>query len=208
MKTAEQKIEAERLRIQKSNIAFRRLSRPQQRVEIARDALSLMRRKKLSARRGAWAAGINGPVLPGDYHSAGEYETYDAQEKLLKSPECNVCALGALFVCGVRKADKLKVSARYGMGVHEDDVFDYLGSFFSQSQLKMMECTFENGGGAVSMSELSPAAARACRAFGKKYLKDYDNGDRLLRAILRNVINNGGTFAPARADLAANKGRA
>lgn len=111
-------------------------------------------------------------------------------------PACECCALGAMFMSctlynnktSVRTFDKemndftrITMSGRFSNG---------LNSFFSRSQLRLIEIAFEGGsGGFTSSNEAEHLAAEDW------FYRLSDDKKRLV-AIMENIIENKGTFKP------------
>lgn len=198
------------------NAAFKRLSKAQQRVAIAKDALKQLNANKYKASPGDWC----NTALPKSFNTeldklsgfAGTSKEQSAMkdalnevhqknsnvlQPLLLEPgvTCEVCALGSLFASAVRKADgcdinPLRYTAEYGKKGHEfadGDIFDTLSSFFSDDQQRLMELAFEQGEGATAIE--SKRDLKAARMFPST-----STPTQRLRSILNNLIKNDGTF--------------
>lgn len=79
--------------IEADNLRFRKMSKARKRVAIARDVLAQLKVGKFKA-------------TPGTYVESKALETDDSNvqiQSLLLPPtvSCDVCGIGALFVCGV-----------------------------------------------------------------------------------------------------------
>ena len=197
------------------NKAFKKLSKQQQRITIAKDALQQLNAKKYTASPGNWC---NTELPKAVHNELRELEAWDNRpssaedmknalysvhqhnsnvlQPLLQEPgvTCEVCALGSLFASAVRKADNcsvnpLRYAAEYGDRAHEadsDDVNDVLGSYFSEKQQRLMELAFEEGSG--SNKPVSVQDFAAAEMYNGK------NPTQRLRAILKNIIDNDGVF--------------
>ncbi len=114
------------------------------------------------------------------------------QAQYLKK-ECDVCALGACLLSLVTLKNKFEFSAQANydgekyicMGWQE--VADRLSEAFTQEQIQLIEDAFE----CAQLGTSYPSTEHAIR-FGKRYT---DNKQRV-RAIMKNIIRNGGEFIP------------
>ena len=103
-----------------TNKSFEKMTKPQQRVAIAKDALELIHAGRITARRGHYLHGIDSDRYP------------DPKEK------CTACELGALFV-GMHNLIG---------GKWPGDCFNFqaaLSPYFSKLQLEAIEGAFEYG---------------------------------------------------------------
>jgi len=122
--------------------------------------------------------------------------------KILKDnvTNCEVCAIGAIFVAALDRHDKLKFKqadlAYKGVKLNtlvSDDpdwMFKYLRRWFSKKQLRLMEYAFE--GSLFDDWNYKPNELKATKAF---YIKHRSAKSRAI-AIMENVIANDGKFIP------------
>lgn len=172
---------------------FKKLTPAQKRVRIAKDVLAQLE---------------NGKIVP----AAGNYFDFyeilnnleieeDSKEQLCdvlnKADNCEVCALGAIFVSAVKRMDKITVdcySKHNGWGDGErfrkEEILMriYLRSFFDTSQLRMIENAFEqrhihNNEKYEELFQISVFM----------YPKNMGPKSRM-QAIMRNIIDNKGEF--------------
>ena len=143
-------------------------------------------------------------------------ESHIKAEKI--KPFCQVCALGAAFLSQVKLKldDGFKFSTQ-SVYTDPDTVVANLGSFFSMSQMVLIESAFEcqKGYTISAMSHiaqskmLNSAAYRKAIKFGISYTDlahDYMDAESLcyddersverLKAIMKNIVDNAGTFKP------------
>jgi len=201
----------------KRNEKFAKLKPAQQRVAIAKDVIAALAAKKLKA-------------TPGTYLSVEKFTGKDIpkgkdelQSVLQKVETCNVCALGAAFVCTVALADNLKVRglleghSRYWddekdedvkgkvayLSVRSSDMHDYLGKFFDFNQLWLIENAFENADlhdkykfGEATVDENGDETSFS-KSFDKAsaFASKSSPTKRMIK-IMENIIKNEGTFKP------------
>lgn len=167
------------------NAAFAALSPEAQRVAIAQDVLDGLASKQVRAMSGTYVRLYDGD--PGDYNGV-----HKSQAERLNGYTCQVCALGALFVCATERTPitiKETFSGKpdevtYGM--FSDRIRDALSPYFSHDQLLAVEAAFEE-------TDMDSSIDSAARSFGRS--AGYDDGERM-EAIMRNIIENNGTFKP------------
>lgn len=197
--------EREHARVLRENAAFKKMSKAQQRVVGAQDVLRWLANGRLKAQRGKWLLLSRRNIATSEGFWTQGLRDGDMRDALLKETTCQGCALGSLLACMVARVDKLPIKDAFyasSLGhskvmVSRDPVFSYLQKFFSIDQLRLMEVAFERGGGDVYCD--NSAQRLAARIFGKRY---HSSAARL-RAIMRNVVRNKGTFVLPKDVLAA-----
>jgi hypothetical protein len=166
------------------------------RVAIAKDVIAQIKAKKYNPTQGSWVDGVDGPdYVDWLFENATTCEV-DVQVYTKSIKKCNVCALGSLFVSAVNKYNNV-----YGTykTVSLPSIFDFretnnrspLLRYFTIKQIRLIEYTFEGGMGAVCFDDDHPMVNKAY-AFYSRYP---DSKDRLL-AIMKNIVENKGTFKP------------
>lgn len=152
---------------------FENQSRAEQCVTIAKDVLAQIKVKRLIP-------------TPGVYVRSNTATIFTAKpdrqvDSLLRRRKCQVCALGAVFVCAVDKADNLKVSDLfYHANSHspvlfgQEDCHAYLAKYFDYRDLKLIEGAFEN--------------------WGYDYYSGVCDPTERMVLIMKNIIRNGGKF--------------
>ncbi len=168
------------------------------RPAIARDALAALDAKKLVATTGSYV----GYVWSGEA-SGPRYGT-DIRDFLLAPHKpvepCKTCALGAIF-CGLTRTIG---SAKFGQ---PGSVWSPLIEYFSDEQLHLIERCFEGwyeDGRAYRTRILKGFRPTAKEKAEIGYLGTYvfdevpRANDKVLRAILKNIIDGRGAFNPSR----------
>lgn len=183
MKTKNTKKEAQ-LAFQKRNKIFRKASRAEKRVLIAKDVLEQLKQKKIIAENQVWA------VLPTAWNNKKNSQICDLTEKKGRENQCQCCALGALMLSEIRNTNDFmardaKVGYSGNFEITLDDSGKRIRKFFSEKQLELIESAYEMGEGQFDGTNKSID-------FGWKF--DYSK-DRM-RAIMKNIVKNGGTFEP------------
>lgn len=128
--------------------------------------------------------------------------SYDLRELVTVSTECRVCAKGALFVAKVSRFNAISTSQVPGP-THWRSMAAYL-SEFPRDQLDLMEFAFE--GRITGDPDVDGEMLHVAQKWRRDVLNRFDShadqldegviGPVLLRAIMQNVVDNGGEFVP------------
>jgi hypothetical protein len=209
-KSAKKMVEQHNRQVARANKAFEALSPAEKRISIARDVIAQLATKRLVATSGLWLAGKDESNL---FNENQVEKNLELQEVLAKTKECTGCALGGMFMCAVKQADKLKLDelecvkefkieqkrkpecaelGRDGL-IEMVDAFRYLRRFFSKSQLEMIETAFEQNAGACH------AEGTGAGDFAVNVKEPSDR----MRLIMENVIVNKGRFVPSKEPIQA-----
>ena len=171
-------LETLRRSLKRANTRFRKLTKAQQRVAIAKDVISQVNAEKILASSTYFSWGDA---------SFNEEKVADANldmSECVSQVQCEVCGIGSLFVGAVRLADKLKFadfdSSWSGCRGQEAD---YLAQWFDDKQLNLVEDYFERNN--RSEGEDSPI-------YGE------ESDDKRLIMIMENIVSNKGRFNPER----------
>lgn len=176
-------------RIARDNAAFDKLSAQAKRIHIARDVIAQIQIGKIVAQQGVYGRGKTGNLfgqLKVD-HLYGEVE--ESQKVEVKAAKCVACGIGSMFICAVKKADRLFGKDLGGCGRNElngDDARAYLERFFDSEDLFAIEDAFE--------CQLDDQEAN------NAWSAVDDDNDRLI-LIMQNVIANKGAFDPEQAPV-------
>lgn len=150
------------------------------RVEIAKDVLEGLKRGKLKATKGKYLEfAINKPA----------YSMFEFRAELPSIGQCQVCALGGLFVALVGRVNDCKMQVD-GSGERSGSVdceklakyfSEKLAKYFSEEQLHLIENHFE---GWMNYPG------------GRTYLETWPDPTERMTAIMKNIVKNKGTFKP------------
>ena len=169
---------------QKRNDAFKRATKQERAVMVAKDALKMLDAGKTTAATGFWAS------FEDKFSDNEEVENEQICDLSDQFSGCKVCALGSLMLSEIRHTNNLKFSEVAGMLDYECEGHR-LNKVFSETQQKLMELAFEGGHGYFDAYDcVSEKVQERIEYFYEKYP---DSADRL-RAILKNVVKNGGKF--------------
>jgi len=144
-------------------------------VEIAKDVLKWLSTKKIVPHPGTYWD-LAETIPPGSVQTG-------LREVVTKSAPCHVCALGALFIAGVDRYNKLETSydRQY---FNAEEMRNHLDLAFTLRQLHLIEYAFEQW-----TNQDDPELTAA----GLKYINIEDSTTRL-REICKNIIDNEGVF--------------
>lgn len=195
--TAAQAIDPRRAakRVRDRNYRFRKLSPEMQRVRIARDVIAQLRDGSINA-------------LPGNYLSFPNPVAWDSAQRsngqvhiaLDDQHGCHVCALGATFVCAVKRANGLPFSQfsahRFEVNKTRLSIHSYLQHWFSLEQLGLIECSFERDARWAMPETPLDLIDRALKFSNLRSWVTYSSGSELMVAIMKNIISNRGEFVP------------
>jgi hypothetical protein len=170
--------------ISKSNAAFEKLSPKNKRITIAKDVIAQLKSGYLNALSSNAYVGIDADNISSEFYGESDNEL-ELKDVFDNEEQCTVCGIGSLFVCAVKRMDKLKVSKLDGGGVSQSLVHEYLKGFFSILQLNAIENAFENYG--------SPGGNYFDSI--QEYLDTCNDPDNeRLKLIMENIVKHDGEF--------------
>lgn len=194
--------------IKRSNERFAAMTPVEKRVQIAKDVIAALDSNGIVAQKGTYGDFVpverRGSYLDMEfatdayYAARDEYWKGDAQDAILEgSISCNVCAIGAVFTCAVARMDKLtlkdlEIAPRSSM-------LEYVSEFFDKLQLELMECAFELNTDQVRYDHDDDDLLRKAVDFGYAAniaTATMTRAEARMRAIMENIIANGGEFRP------------
>lgn len=168
-----------------------KLTKAELRVEIAKDVLKNLKTLQVLAR--------NTYVRSADLDDIDYDKPSQKVARSLQKKGCEVCALGACFLSLVALKNKFDFG---GAGiVTRREVTDRLRSAFSDAQMDLIERAFEWRGNWPAHpygDEGDRLNTFACKYPHEDTCDGYitSNGTTRLRAIMKNIIKNNGTFKP------------
>ena len=179
--------------LKEENKKFNALPVAKKRVAIAKDVLLLLQSKNISPEQGTY--------FSFDVEDIENTNDNNAQLLLLQDgAKCECCAMGMIFLSRVRLGNKCTVKE---IDNHNDSwsnrpdelIIKKNKGIFSESQLRLIEMAFEGNDAAeyfekkVSVEELEIMEEKAEEFIGK-----YSNTSERIEAIMKNIIENKGTF--------------
>ena len=169
-----------------ANWKFQRMSKAAKRVQIAHDVLALIKARRF------FPAGV--------YlydHSGILYKNPNSQMSLLmkSATSCDVCAVGAIFLGFANRMNNCTIK-KY-VRSHHSGIFmkKYLLDYFSDQQIQMIETAFEQSIISVGGREYSNLEWQQL-AKSKYFAKRTKNPKNRMIKIMKNIIENNGTFVP------------
>ena len=190
---------------------MKKKTKPQLRVEIAKDVLKHIGDGRIVAEAGTY-------FLPKPSRKNAKYKGEQLQKVLPKLKECKVCALGGLFYGFIGKHNNFEVSTS-GLDqtmFNNNMMRRMLMDMFEIHQLYLIECAFEScdiAGQCYYNKYYKESTISRAEAYRKKnkleyakvgtkeYEKNYDAmnykaDSKALTHIMKNIITNKGTFKP------------
>lgn len=193
-KTAQEKFQQLVAFTEEQNAQFKKASKRDKRVLVAKDVLAALKAQRFRARAGAYIE-LTGEDGEDDYirlnEILGENPEGSLRDLLPKLPTCTLCAKGAVFACTVLRQNEVHSGSLRGAGRSASGVFQSpelskaLGGLFSASQLTKIEHEFE----CRRIDSGGPYAVMGLQRFP---------ASRRLEKIMRNIVANHGTFKPVR----------
>lgn len=178
---------------ERRNQAFAKLSDARKRVVVAQDVLDQLRLRRFVAPTGIY-------LQPATEEAKDQFDSYDEESskkpvhELLEGVKCQVCGIGSLFVAAVDRANACTIEDMDHSYENSNFMREYLGEFFSDEQLVLIETAFETElihSGGTGLNRFSPKVEAAI-AFGEKST----SAEKRLKRIMENIISNKGTFKP------------
>jgi len=203
--TTIKKATTQKNKIVKKNAKFKKATAAEKRIMIAKDVIAALEQKTIRSQNGVWCESED-PLFDREtmisYYDGNDTINNTEISATIKNVKCNVCALGALFVCGVRRFNKITFGDLEGIhgslydrsgetasGSFDQDHLDYfLKSYFSKSQLALIEIAFEKGKGGYHAN--STKELLAMNMFK-------GNSKNRMIGIMKNIIKNKGQLVPA-----------
>jgi len=180
-------------RLKAKNKRFKALTKPKQRIAIARDVIAQLKAGKFSATSIYFDFGGPSEYVLGT--SAAVEANMDMSECIAQT-SCQVCGIGGLFASAVLNADHLPVADFFDrdMPLRQFEV-NYLKKWFSVNQLNLVECFFEK------WDEYKRHDYRITiedHVINTSPIFTEGNQNDCLTMIMQNIISNGGKFDPAK----------
>jgi hypothetical protein len=178
-------------KIKTNNDKFKKLSKEEQIVEIAKDTIERIRLKQLIPETGHFIK------------SNSYFKIINSNKKQFKTlinsdlKECEVCAKGALFCSYVGRVNKFKIENLDQFNSSENKNHEKLLEIFTFEQLDLIEIAFE--GKSYLHKCKDGFLIEKAEEFYNKYPDeeyDIDNSEERLLTICENLINNKGVFIP------------
>jgi hypothetical protein len=188
--------------LRKSNAAFKKATKAEKRVMIAKDVLTQIKAKRYIPESGTW-------VDP-NWNIRNEIDGTESVQKLFADrtiETCNVCALGGLFMSCTNLNNNTCVSdINYGgegdlLGekIQDGDTLSNgLNKIFSKKQLQLIEVYFEKGDGWFGEDRYTGNYIGEDSRHVQYFNDAYPDDDERLVEIMKNIVANDGTFVPSK----------
>lgn len=184
------------------NKKFWAMAKDKQCISVAKDVLKLLSEGFLKARKGTYGEFRR---IPRKYKVGDRSKIPDQADDLIKTlkkndAKCEVCGIGACFISLVNLGDNISTNTMIGKrrsfynGISDRTMRILLRKVFSSNQLTLIESAFEKNtthNDTVSGYEIYDEKVDAA-CFGDQYISDAAR----LKAIMKNIIKNKGTFKP------------
>lgn len=164
-----------------------RMNKQEKKIALCQDVIAQIKAGILTINTGAY---VNIPYFHLD-------EKVELNKQLLeRNPYCSVCAKGALFITDIIKRNHYKITNTRYIDSHE--IIDRLKNVFSENELDLIETAFEltvintdneylSNGDEDNYGGNYTYVAKEAVKFGEKY----DDSEKRLIAIMKNIIKNG-----------------
>jgi len=172
-------------KIKTNNDKFKKLSKEEQIVEIAKDTIERIRLGQILATTGSFFNWMTYPHIKNS--KVKQFKT------LINSnlEECRVCAKGALFCSYVGRVNKFKTQDVDDYNDFDNTNHKKLLEIFTIEQLDLIEIAFEG------VSYLNKCEDDLLIEKAEEFYDNYDNNSEVrLLNICENLINNKGVFIP------------
>lgn len=220
--TAAQKLAKLKREIAARNKRFQAADAAGKRVLIAQDVIAQVKLGKLQPKQGTWVTTPEyverADKAVGGSMGEEEFRVRSVREDFLTGVvgTCECCALGAMFMGCTLNNNKTTAGdldeVEYVLGNYVENrettgpLANGLNKFFSFEQLKLIEQAFEGGDGAFDIDLYrhpktgehldDPRTPSAKEAKLLAWEKKYPNAKKRLVAIMKNIVDNNGTFVP------------
>ncbi len=190
-----------------------KLPLPEQRVEIAKDVLDLLRSQAIFANKGSYMESQLPWSKFREYDEDGDLVELDADKSEMlfrdffrihaKLPEpakkfpVGVCAIGAMFIGAVDKFNSLQCADLGYADASDDDMVDYLDGWFEEFDLRLIETAFERqwcGGDELQLDEDGEYRSEINDA--ADFCAAEESAEERMQKIMQNIIDNQGEFRP------------
>jgi len=189
---------ATKLTMTAKNKAFWNLPKEKQRILVAKDVLKQIQMRSLKVKQGTYF-GIWAPKKRFEIEKPKEKLDQFLLQIKNENAKCEVCGIGSCFISLVRLGNNAKTSTFFGEGAingfyeaNDGDMRPLLRKVFPSSQITLIESAFEMTTILYDNAKHSYEHRIKARDFGQKYKSD----ENRLKAIMRNIIKNKGTFKP------------
>lgn len=189
-----------RKRFRDRNYRFRKLTKAQQRVKIAKDVIQQILAGKIIPKHGVGYMILADSKRESLFNHNALLDLKSDVREFIEHDTCNVCGIGGTFIAALKLEDRLSFKDM----IHSSDdraMREYLKNWFSEVQIALIECSFEKNSLYIEriLSSKKGSERQRIRELGERardHGLQYLHPDDRLIAIMRNIIDNDGTFKP------------
>ena len=163
--------------------------RATQRVRIAKDVLAQLNAGTILAKRGDY-------VTWSDADFTKVLRKSEANEKIVLPDVVSACAIGSVFTAALDRYDAMRIKDLASPGyaeIEDHDMLMYLQPWFEEDELRLMECIFEDNYPSYRMDHEIVEAFKE-KAIKQSRSKTQSTAEKILRAMMRNIVKNNGEF--------------
>ena len=182
-----------------TNTQFRKLKKTEKAVEVAKDVIIQINRRKFIPTHRAYIY----PTFNGDEYINTTAKTGSIQKEMSNLIKCECCAIGGMFMSAINLGNSMNFEDSNIYGADACDLSDekpkkIFESIFNKKDLLLIEACFEG-----SHSNLSRVATEAYSIHFNSideanlcdlFKKSYNNPADIMIAICKNIIRNKGRF--------------
>lgn len=184
-----EKLTKKQIKLKEATAAFNKLPKAEQRVLIAKDVLKQIKVGKYKPKVGSYTS------LPGDLNISDK----SVQENFNLIQNCEVCALGCCLLSITKFKNKLSFSELTDE-YYNTKTRNLFSSIFSASQIALIEAAFEKRTTCIPWADKvngEDAENKVKHIYKATWFgKQYEDSTERLKAIMKNIITNKGTFRP------------
>ncbi len=192
-------LEKRNKQVEENNKIFNKMSKTNQRIQIALDVLEQIKAKRIKASKGEYFKINSTKNVPEQFKTTNRFsfhpEINGDLKKIVSNVEtCNVCAIGSVFLCVVERKNNFEVQHKsiyrneFELNLHE--IKKYIEKFFTNEQLAKIEAAFEK----EFVSYVNILKIENPKDY-EKFCKKYKSEQRLT-LIMENLVVNNGKFKP------------
>jgi hypothetical protein len=185
---------------------FNALTPAKKRVAIAKDVITQLDAKRISANTGSYITSeiLQNLICNEEEEQSDEEEiiySLKSLKELLPTAQCTVCAKGALFVADVCIRNEVSFTNDESLNkINEDDFVSEKLNYFSRKQLDLIEVAYEgysnNADNTLIVDGSYIDEYHKAREFWENFRYTWQASNDRMIAIMKNIIKNRGTFKP------------
>lgn len=176
-------------------VEFRKLTKAQKKVTVAKDVIAQIKAHKYRAETGRYI----GDVKIGEEYAIAKHITGDIQKRLPELHHCEVCAVGSCILSITKYENKLKWTDVGRVPSECSSITDkILTKVFTPNELVLIEVMFEgcytNGVDNYGKDKLGGVLTEEAAIKAKLWYNKYPDPEKRLLAIMRRIVKNEGVI--------------